>query len=191
MGIRIVNFITLDGVVQSVLSADEDRDGGFDAGGWVHPYLDDTIGQVMGEETTRASGMVLGRRTYDNFVASWSQASEDNPAVAAMNRMPKYLVSRSRAEGEWRNTTVISDVPVQLPPIVAATDGDLVVFGSSVLTKTLLQHRLVDQLVLLLFPLVLGSGKRMFTDDTRSKFRLTAAETSGTGVAILRYELER
>jgi dihydrofolate reductase len=86
---------------------------------------------------------------------------------------------------------VISDVPGELPPIVAATDGDLVVFGSSVLTKTLLQHRLVDQLVLLLFPLVLGSGKRMFTDDTRSEFRLTAAETSGTGVAILRYELDR
>lgn len=188
MGLKIVNFISLDGVIQSVLSADEDTDGGFDAGGWVHPYMDDSVGQVMQQETIRAAGMVLGRRTYDNFVASWSQASQENPAVAAMNRMPKYLVSRTRTAGDWRNTTVISDPVEQLPPIIAGADADLVVFGSSVLIPTLLQHRMVHELVLLIFPLVLGSGKLMFTDTARSHFRLISADATDTGVLITRYQ---
>lgn len=186
--IRVVNFMTLDGVIQSVLSADEDRDGGFDAGGWVPPYVDDTVGRIMGEATTQAAGMLLGRRTYDNFAAQWPYASEDEPAVAAMNRMPKYLVSRSRTSGSWRNTIAINDVQTEVARLKAETEGDIVVFGSGDLLQTLLQHHLVDELCLLVFPLVLGTGKKMFPDGTPPlRLKLTASEVSSSGVAIHTY----
>lgn len=186
--IRVVNFMSLDGVIQSVLSADEDRDGGFDAGGWVPPYVDDTVSRVMAEATTQAAGLVLGRRTYDNFAAQWPHASESEPAVAAMNRMPKYLVSRTRTSGPWQNTIAVNDVPGGLSKIKQETAGDLVVFGSGDLLQTLLRHQLVDEFCLLVFPLVIGTGKKMFPDGTPPlKLRLTNTEAASTGVVIQTY----
>lgn len=186
--IHVVNFMSLDGVIQSVLSADDDRDGGFDAGGWVPPYVDETVARVMAEATTGAAGMLLGRRTYDSFAALWPQASEDEPAVAAMNRMPKYLASRTRSSGPWHNTIAVNNVPDDIERIKAETDGTIVVFGSGDLLQSLLRHALVDEFRLLVFPLVIGTGKKMFPDGTPPlKLRLAGTEIASSGVAIHTY----
>ena len=183
-GISVVNFVTLDGVVQSVLSADEDRDGGFEHGGWTEPYMDPVVGRVMSDATTEADGFLLGRRTYDNFAASWSGADQSEPAVAALNHKPKYVVSRTRHSAGWTNSHIIRDHEIDL----LRKREDLVVFGSSGLMPTLLAKDLIDHYTLLMFPLVLGTGKRMFAEGVApATLAWEHSEVSTTGVVILRY----
>lgn len=186
----VVNFMSLDGVVQSVLAADEDREGGFQYGGWVLPFVDETVARFMRESTVAAGGMLLGRKTYQIFAATWPLASEDDPAVAAMNRMPKYVASRTLTAGEWQNTTVLgADVVAEVAALKERPGGDIVSFGSAELLGTLARHDLVDEYHLLVFPLVLGRGKRMFSEDAVPvKLTLTGTTTSSTGVAIHKYE---
>lgn len=157
--IRVVNFTTLDGVVQSPLAADEDTDDGFTAGGWVQPFMDEVVGRVMGEATTSAGGLLLGRRTYEKFAEVWSVADQDEPAVAALNDMPKHVVSTTLTAPGWRNSHVLRGDPVaEVTALKGGAGGDLVVFGSSALVPTLAAAGLVDGYTLLLFPLVLGVG---------------------------------
>lgn len=185
--IRVMNFVSLDGVVQSVLSADEDRDGGFEAGGWVSALMDDDVARIMAEATTAASAMLLGRRTYEGFAAIWPTADQSEPPVAAMNRMEKYVVSRTLAAADWENTTVLSD-PADVERIKARIDGDILVFGSSVLLQSLFRLGLVDEIWLLIFPLVIGSGKKMFPDGSQAlSLELTGGELTSNGVAVHRY----
>jgi dihydrofolate reductase len=185
----VVNFVSLDGVMQSVLSADEDRDGGFEGGGWVPPYMDATVARVMSEATTSAGALLLGRRTYELFAATWSQADQREPAVAALNRMPKYVASRTLATADWHNSRVLgSDLTTELAELKSGPGGDIVVFGSGGLIPTLAGAGLVDEYRLLVFPVVLGGGKRMFpAGSTPMALTLLGTETSGTGVVILTY----
>lgn len=188
----VVNFVSLDGVIQSPLSPDEDRDGGFAHGGWVSPYGDDTMAAFMRKATVEAAGMLLGRRSYQIFTDVWSTADESGPggeAIAAMNRMPKYVVTRSQVPLDWNNShRVDGDLPASIEQLKRQTQGDLVVFGSGVLVQALARHDLIEEYRLLLFPLVIGSGKRMFPDDGQlARFVHTGTTTSDQGVVMLTY----
>jgi dihydrofolate reductase len=187
--IVVVNFMTLDGVIQSVLSPDEDREGGFEAGGWVQPYMDGVVGRVMSEATTGAAGLLLGRKTYQQFAATWSAADRREPAVAALNELPKYVASTTLAAADWHNSRILGeDLLGEVSALKAMPGADIVVFGSSGLLRTLADADLIDQYTLLVFPLVLGTGKRMFPGGIApAKLTLLDTETSTTGVVILRY----
>jgi dihydrofolate reductase len=186
--VLVVNFVSLDGVIQSPLSADEDADGGFAAGGWVPPYGDDTMASFMSEATTAAAGMLLGRRSYEIFTTAWSGADQSDPAVAAMNRMPKYVVTRSPdVPLSWGNSRRLGG-PADVARLKGEVDGDLVVFGSGGLLGALAEQDLVDEYRLLLFPVILGAGKRMFGDGSPlTHLTLTASTTTSTGVVLLTY----
>ena len=190
--IVVVNFVSLDGVIQSPLFADEDREGGFDQGGWVSAHPDETVGETMAAATVGADGMLLGRKTYEAFTKTWPTASEDEPAVAAMNRMPKYVASRTLHDPTWAGTVVLgagSDLPAEVARVRAATAGYLVVFGSAGLLPTLIAHDLVDEYRLLVYPVILGSGKRLFSDGSvPSRLRLRDSKATSQGVVISTYE---
>ncbi|MFX4274047.1 dihydrofolate reductase family protein [Propionibacteriaceae bacterium Y1685] len=191
--ICVVNFVSLDGVIQSPLAPDEDRDGGFAHGGWVPPHSDDTVNAFMQEATVSAAGMLLGCRSYEILATAWSGADESEPAVAAMNRMPKHVVSSKLREPSWQNTSVITgDLTSAVTGLKARTEGDLVVFGSGTLVRGLAEHDLVDEYRLLLFPLVLGAGKRMFDENGQlSRFSLADSVATSSGVVLLTYDRDR
>ena len=184
--LSVVNFISIDGVVQSPLSQDEDRDGGFDRGGWVAPFSDDVVERFMRDSTVGASGMLLGRRSYEILRTAWADADETEPAVAAMNRMPKYVVSSSSENLGWSNSHwVEGDLGSAVIKLKRDMDGGLVVFGSAALVRGLARLDLVDEYRLLLFPVLLGGGKRMFDDDAAlARFSLVDTVVSPNGVAI-------
>ena len=185
----VVSFVSIDGVIQSPLSSDEDRDGSFEHGGWVPPYSDDTVNAFMRQATGRAAGMLLGRRTYDILTDAWAEADDSESAVAAMNRMPKYVVSSSPGDLRWHNSRWIGgDVHRAVAGLKDSTDGDLVVFGAGTLVRGLAEHDLVDEYCLLLFPVVLGAGKRMFDERGQmARFTLTDSVVASSGVVILTY----
>ncbi|MEU3221489.1 hypothetical protein [Streptomyces sp. NPDC006971] len=134
----------MDGVMQSVLSADEDRDGGFDQGGWVLPYVDDTVERFMSEATAGAGALLLGRRTYEIFAATWPYADMGDPAVAAMNAMPKYVASRTLKELPWENSVLLGpDLVEEVGRVKAASESETVVLGSGELLDSLARHDLV------------------------------------------------
>jgi dihydrofolate reductase len=189
----VVNFLSLDGVMQSVLSTDEDREGGFEQGGWVPGYVDEIVERVMSDATVQADGLLFGRKTYQIFAARWPYASQDEPAVAAMNRIPKYVASHTMRTGDWNNTTVLGpDTPKAVAELKDKPGGDLVVFGSGGLIQTLIEHDLVDEFRLLLLPLVIGNGKRLFPDGgAPADLRLVDTVTSQSGVVVLTYHPTR
>lgn len=124
----VVNFMSLDSGIHSVLSADEDREGGFKLGGWVSSYADDVLAGFMQQKTVEAAGMVLGRKTYETFVKTWQHADQAEPAIAAMNRMPKYVASRTLTSGDWNNTIVLgADVPAEIATATAVTTTCVVI----------------------------------------------------------------
>ncbi|MFI6285429.1 dihydrofolate reductase family protein [Streptomyces sp. NPDC051018] len=185
-----VEFMTLDGVMQSVLSADEDREGGFDQGGWVLPYVDEVVETFMSSATAGASAMLVGRRTYEIFAATWPAADPADPAVAAMNAMPKYVVSRTLGDDlPWANSLRIGpDLPGEVARIKRGTEGDIVVLGSGELLRSLIALDAVDEYRLLVFPLLLGRGKRLFDGGTvPSRLSLVDTKTSTSGVLITTY----
>jgi dihydrofolate reductase len=189
--IEVVDFVSLDGVLQAPLSIDEDRDGGFEAGGWVTDRMDDDVAAIMAEATTSAAAMLLGRRTNEKFAEIWPEAESTGP-VAAMNQMVKYVVSRTRPAVSWQNTIVLEDVERDVPPVKRDTDGTIVVFGSGDLLQSLFRHRLVDVLRLLVFPVVLGRGKRIFGAGTPAlSLELHESSVTAGGVVVQRYLLPR
>lgn len=191
--IVVVNFVSIDGVIQSPLSPQEDTDGGFVDGGWVRDLLDEQVESFMQGATTTAAALLLGRRTYEILEAAWSGGDEADPAVVAMNRMPKYIVTRRRVALLWNNSRALSpDLAVAVPELSACVDGDVVVLGSAELILGLAAHGLVDEYRLVQFPVVLGAGKRMFGQDAApARFTLSAAETTASGAALLTYRRGR
>ncbi|MFE5853894.1 dihydrofolate reductase family protein [Streptomyces sp. NPDC056500] len=187
--LAVVNFVSLDGVMQSVLSADEDRDGGFDRGGWVLPYVDEVVERFMSGATAGAGALLLGRRTYEIFAATWPYADMNDPAVAAMNAMPKYVASRTVRDPRWANSTVLgADLAAEVSRIKAASERETVVLGSGGLLGTLIEHDLVDEYRLLVFPLVLGNGKQLFAGGKSARrLTLTATQPTPSGVLINTY----
>jgi dihydrofolate reductase len=182
----VQTFLTLDGVMQAPGGPGEDDDGGFAYGGWSVNYWDDQMGQVMGEATSRPFAMVLGRRTYDIMAAYWPTAPEEEGAKV-FNDATKYVASRARPNLEaWSNSVLIEGDAADGLAALKAEDGpELQVHGSANLIQTLLRHNLVDEFRLWVFPVVLGSGKRLFADGTvPSGLRLTDSKVSSTGVVM-------
>ncbi|QLG27541.1 dihydrofolate reductase family protein [Halorarum halophilum] len=184
-------FLTLDGVMQAPGGPDEDRDGGFEHGGWTVDYWDDKMGEIMDDQFAEADALLLGRRTYEIFAAHWPNVdAEGDPVATKLNSMPKYVASRTLDAVEWNNSTLLSgDVAEAVEDLETERGDTIMVQGSSDLIQTLLAHDLVDEFWIWVFPLVLGDGKRLFGDGTiPAALELTDVETSSTGVQMLRYE---
>jgi dihydrofolate reductase len=182
----VQTFLTLDGVMQAPGGPGEDDDGGFAYGGWSVNYWDDQMGQVMGEATSRPFAMVLGRRTYDIMAAYWPTAPEEEGAKV-FNDATKYVASRSRPDLQaWSNSVLIEGDAADGLAALKREDGpELQVHGSANLIQTLLRHNLVDEFRLWVFPLVIGSGKRLFADGTvPGGLRLVDSKVSSTGVIM-------
>jgi dihydrofolate reductase len=185
----VQTFLTLDGVMQAPGGPGEDDDGGFAYGGWSVNYWDDQMGQVMNELTSRPFAMVLGRRTYDIMAAYWPGAPEETGAKV-FNDAPKYVASRGRPTLEWSNSVLVEGDAADGIAALKREDGpELQVHGSANLIQTLLRHDLVDQFRLWVFPVVVGSGKRLFADGAvPAGLRLLDSKVSTTGVVMGTYE---
>ena len=185
----VSTFLTLEGVMQAPGGASEDDSGGFAYGGWSVNYWDELMGQVMTEATSKPFAMVLGRTTYHIMAAHWPYASEDEGA-ATFNNATKYVASRSHPSLEWSNSVLIEGDAAEGIAALKQEDGpELQVHGSGNLIQTLLRHNLVDEYRLWVFPVVIGSGKRLFAEGTvPSGLRLVESTVSTTGVVIGTYE---
>jgi dihydrofolate reductase len=185
----VSTFLTLDGVMQAPGGPGEDDDGGFTHGGWSVNYWDETMGEVMGAATSVPFDLVLGRRTYDIFAAHWPHASEEEGAKP-FNDATKHVASRSRPVLEWTNSVLIEGDAADGIAALKQQDGpELQVHGSGGLIQTLLRHDLVDEYRLMVFPVVLGTGKRLFADGAvPAGLRLVHSTVSTTGVMIGTYQ---
>ena len=185
----VSTFLTLDGVMQAPGGPGEDDSGGFAHGGWSVNYWDEQVGQFMTETMSAPFAFVLGRKTYDIFAAHWPHASEDDGAKQ-MNDATKYVASRSHPTLEWSNSVLVEGDAAEGIAALKEEDGpELQVHGSANLIQTLLRHNLVDQYRLLIFPVVIGSGKRLFADGTiPSGLQLVDSTVSTTGVVMATYE---
>src|SRR4051812_15613667 len=158
-------FVTLDGVMQAPGDPDEDREGGFAHGGWVIPHFDEQLGAHMVKIVQRAGALLLGRKTYDIFAAAWPNMPDNDPIAEVYNRIPKYVVSRSPQKLEWANSHQLGeDVANEVAKLKEQDGGELQVAGSSELSQLLLRNDLIDELHLIVFPSIIGSGKRLFGD---------------------------
>ncbi|WP_114579392.1 dihydrofolate reductase family protein [Saliphagus sp. LR7] len=182
-------FLTLDGVMQAPGGPDEDRDAGFDQGGWSVNYWDEQMGEIMDDQFVEADALLLGRKTYEIFADHWPNVEDDDPVATKLNSMPKYVASRTLEEVEWNNSMLLSgDIAKAVEDLKKEREGVIMTQGSHDLIQTLLAHDLVDEFWLWIFPLVLGNGKQLFGDGTiPAALELTNAETSSTGVQMLRY----
>jgi dihydrofolate reductase len=184
-------WMTLDGVMQAPGQAHEDRTGGFQHGGWHVGYFDDIAQRRVVDSVVKAGGFLLGRRTYEIFAAHWPNASEEEQVLAGpLNTKPKYVASRTLAEPlGWQNSTVLEGDVAEAVAALKREDGeDLHAIGSSELVQTLFEHGLVDEFRVMIDPLVVGGGKRLFRDDgARRPLRLVDSQVTTTGVIIATY----
>jgi dihydrofolate reductase len=188
----VSEFISLDGVIQAPGGKDEDRDGGFEHGGWTLPYWHDDIGRNFGEMMQGVDAFLLGRKTYVTHAQAFEPMPKGDPFGDMMNAPKKYVVSKTLKDPIWRDTTIIRDDVIEaVRALKNQPGGTIMTDGSSVLVHQLLEHDLVDGLHLLLYPLTLGSGKRLLPDGVNSTFTLLSARTYPTGVVGLHYERKR
>jgi dihydrofolate reductase len=184
-------WMTLDGVTQAPGQADEDTTGGFQHGGWHVGYFDDLAQRWVVDSVVKAGGFVLGRRTYEIFAAHWPNASEEEQVLAEpLNSKPKYVASRTLTESlAWQHSTVLQGDVAQAVAALKQKDGeDLHLIGSSQLMQTLVEHDLVDEFRVMIDPVVVGGGKRLFRDDgVRRPLRLVDSQVTTTGVIIATY----
>jgi dihydrofolate reductase len=188
----IVNeFVTLDGVAQAPGGADEDTSGGFEHGGWHLQYFDDTSQQWVLRSILEAGGFLLGRRTFEIFAAYWPNAGEEEQVIAEpLNTKPKYVASRTLSDAlEWHNSTVLQgDLPQAVSALKQEDGDDVHVIGSMDLVQTLIEHDLIDEFRLMIDPLLLGGGKRVFGDDaTRRPLQLVDHQVTTTGAVLATY----
>jgi dihydrofolate reductase len=188
----ITNNLTLDGVMQSPSHPDEDRRGGFEHGGWAPPYADHVMGEFMAKGIEQGGSMLFGRRTYEQFASYWPHQPDDNPYAAVLNNRRKYVVSTTLSEPlPWANSTLLEGVEA-MAALKEQPGGDIVVLGSGELSRSLMRHGLVDEYVLSIHPLVLGSGRRLFTEGSPyAKLELVDSVTTTTGVVIGTFRPER
>lgn len=171
MKLTTITNVSVDGVMQGLGGSDEDRGGGFERDGWALPLFDDEATTVMGEIYRRADAFLFGRRTYEIFAGSWGTGSwgmeeGDNPISVALNTRPKYVASNTLADPRWADTTVLSgDVAAAIGALKAKPGGELQVHGSGALVRWLFGNRLVDEITLFTYPVVVGQGKRLFPDN--------------------------
>ena len=189
----VIEFLSLDGVYQGPGAPDEDREGGFEHGGWQMPYFDDVLGAAAGEGMAHTDANLFGRKTYEIMAAYWPNAPSDDPYAQHLNNVQKYVASRTMKDAEWQNTTVLQgDVPERVAELKEQPGNDISVLGSGNLVQTLMKHDLVDEYSLSVFPILLGSGKRLFPDNDRvRKLRLVDSKPTTTGGLLLTYEPAR
>jgi dihydrofolate reductase len=188
----VSEFVTLDGVMQAPGGKDEDRDGGFEHGGWTVPYWHDDIGKSFGALMQEVDALLLGRRTYVTHAAAFEPMPPGDPFGDLMNAPRKYVVSKTLKEPTWRNTTIIRDNVIESVRALKAQPGKTIITdGSSQLVHALVAADLVDELHLLVYPLTLGSGKRVLPSGVHATFRLENATPYPTGVVGLHYARER
>ena len=187
--LAVNTFLTLDGVMQAPGTPEEDPTGGFTHGGWSVNYWDDLMGQVMGEALGRPFDLLLGRKTYEIFAAHWPHVGGDDPAGKALNHATKYVASTTLTAVEWANSFLLrGDVAEEVGRLKDQDGPEIQVHGSGHLAQTLISHDLVDEYRLWVFPLVLGTGKRLFAEGTvPTGLQLVDSKTSSTGVVIGTY----
>ena len=186
----VTTFVTLDGVMQAPGGPGEDPSGGFSHEGWLVPHFDEALGEQISQWFTGAQDFLLGRTTYEIFYASWPKMISDDPVSQGLNFKKKYVASRTLTSVEWETAELLQgDVGDAVRKLKTEDGGELQVHGSAGLIQTLLKEDLVDELRLIVFPVVLGEGKRLFGDGAIPRtWRLTAQATSSTGALMLSYQ---
>jgi len=183
----VLTFLTLDGVMQAPGGPEEDTSGGFKYGGWVVPHSDEFLGKVMAEQMGHPFDLLLGRKTYEIFASYWPQHETDWPGV---NKATKYVVSTQNLKFEWKNSVLLQgNIAEEIKKLKGQDGPDLQVYGSGNLAQTLFKHDMVDELWLKIFPITLGTGKRLFAEGTiPAAFKLIDSKVSPSGVIIANYE---
>lgn len=185
--IIVLSFITLDGVMQAPGGPEEDTSGGFEYGGWTVPYFDDFLGKIMGKQMRKPFSLLLGRKTFEIFASYWPEHESEWPGV---NDATKYVVSKKLTKSEWKNSVFLKgNIVEEIKKLKREKGSNLQVYGSSDLIQTLLKNDLVDELWLKVFPLLLGTGKRLFAEGTiPAAFKLRDSKVSPNGVIVANYE---
>ena len=191
--IVVSEFVSLDGVLQAPGGANEDTDGNFANGGWTAPYWHDNIGAHFGEVMSGSDTFLLGRKTWQIHGGAFEPMAPGDPFGDAMNAMPKYVVSTTLTDASaWRNSTLINrNVVEEVRALKGQSGKNIVIDGSSVLIHTLAQNGLIDEYRLVVYPLVLGGGKKVFPDGVRLNLRLVEAQPLPSGVVLTHYTVER
>jgi dihydrofolate reductase len=190
MELTVTTFVTMDGVMQGPGGAEEDTSNGFDQGGWMVPFIDQDFGEIVDAWFARADEFLVGRTTYERMFPYWSQLTDPEELGVTgrqLNNLPKHIVSRTLRSPQWANSSVLDgDVVEAVKALKDKPGGELQVHGSAQLVQTVNQHNLVDEYRLLVFPVVLGTGKRLFGDDTvPTAFKTVENRTTSTGVVAL------
>ncbi|MDI2126063.1 dihydrofolate reductase family protein [Yinghuangia seranimata] len=191
MKLTVTTFVTLDGVYQAPGGPSEDPSGGFTHGGWSAPFGDEDFGRFMVGVFEDADAFLLGRRTYEIFNSYWPHHDDPaDPIATKLNTLPKYVVSGSLSSAEWTNSRILGgDLAKEVAALKEQEGRELQVHGSGALVRSLLALGVVDTLHLLQFPVILGTGKRLFPEDALpTRFRLAGSRTTAAGVAIHSYE---
>jgi len=185
--IIVLSFITLDGIMQAPGGPEEDTSGGFKYGGWIVPYSDESLGKVMDEQMNKPFNLLLGRKTYEIFASYWPYHEDKWPGI---NKATKYVASHGDMQFTWDQSVLLQGDVVEAIKKLKAQDGpDLHVYGSGNLVQTLLKHDLVNELWLKIFPLTIGSGKRLFAEGTiPTAFKLIDGQVLTSGVIVANYE---
>jgi dihydrofolate reductase len=189
--VTIATFMTLDGVMQAPGGPDEDRDRGFEHGGWSFPYFSEDMGEVIGEAFGQAECFLLGRRTYEIFAASWPNFPDpDDPVASRLNTLPKYVVSTTLENAEWQPTTIIrGDIPAEVAKLKDRYEGEIQVHGSAGLAQTLHRQGVIDEYRLFIEPVVLGTGKRLFEPGASpTALRLVECRPMSKGSVLAIYQ---
>ncbi len=185
----VIEFMSLDGVVQAPGDPREDVEGGFAHGGWQRDYFDEVFVQQALPGMAETDAQLFGRKTYDKMAAFWPTVGDDDPFARHLNHVSKYVASRSLTQASWAGTTVLTgDVPAQVRALKEQDGGRISVLGSADLVQTLMAHDLVDEYALAVHPIVLGSGKRLFRDAAAPlRLELVGSVTTTTGVLMTTY----
>jgi dihydrofolate reductase len=189
----VVEFLSLDGVMQAPGAPEEDTEGGFRHGGWSMPYGDEVMGQAAAEGMAATDAHLFGRKTYEIMSAYWPHAPAEDPFAQHLNSVEKYVVSTTLQQAEWQNTTIIDgDVVERVTKLKERPGKNISVLGSGELVQTLIENDLVDEYSLTVYPIVLGSGKKLFRDaDQTRKLKLVDSKPTTTGGLMLTYQPER
>jgi dihydrofolate reductase len=189
----VAEFLSLDGVMQAPGGEDEDREGGFEHGGWQRPYFDDVGGERIGASMAQTGSFLFGRKTYDLMASYWPTQPDDDPFAKILNGLPKYVASTTLSEPlVWQRSTLLQgDVAKAVAELKQGEGGNIVVLGSGGLVQSLYENDLVDEYSLMIHPIVLGGGKKLFREVPVRPLKLVDSVTTSTGVLMTTYVPER